>query len=180
MTACIALLRGINVGGRNQVAMSDLRDLLAGLGFVAPRSLLQNGNLVFRSDREPGVELEHLLEEATAERLDLRTDFFIRTADEWAGVIAHNPFRAQAERDPNHLVVMFLKHAPSQTAVAALRAAVTGPELVRADGRQAYITYPAGIGRSRLTTTLIEAKLGARGTVRNWNTVLKLAALARA
>ena len=82
MTACIALLRGINVGGRNQVAMSDLRDLLAGLGFVAPRSLLQTGNLVFRSDREPGVELEHLLEEAAAERLDLRTDFFIRTADE--------------------------------------------------------------------------------------------------
>ena len=74
--------------------------------------------------------------------------------------------------------MFFLKDAPDAKDVAALQAAITGPEIVRARGRQAYIVYPAGIGRSRLTITLIERKLGTRATGRNWNTVLKLGALA--
>ncbi len=73
---------------------------------------------------------------------------------------------------------MFLKQAPAAGSVQALQAAITGPEVVRARGRQAYITYPAGIGRSRVTNALIESKLATRGTGRNWNTVLKLLALA--
>jgi uncharacterized protein (DUF1697 family) len=178
--AYIALLRGVNVGGHAKVAMSDLRDLLAGLGFGDVRSLLQSGNLVFRSDGQAASDLEHLLETEAARRLDLHTDFLVRTADEWVDVVARNPFPAEAERDPSHLLVMFLKQAPAETAVEALREAVTGPEVIRAEGRHAYITYPAGIGRSRLTNTLIESKLGTRGTGRNWNTVLKLAALVRA
>jgi uncharacterized protein (DUF1697 family) len=75
---------------------------------------------------------------------------------------------------------MFLKAAPDVKNVKALQAAITGPEIVRAEGKQAYIVYPSGIGRSRLASTLIEKKLGARGTGRNWNTILKLAALAKA
>ena len=74
---------------------------------------------------------------------------------------------------------MFLKAAPDAKDVKVLQAAITGPEVVRADGKHAYITYPNGIGRSRLTNTLIEKKLGTRGTARNWNTVRKLAELAR-
>ena len=67
----------------------------------------------------------------------------------------------------------------AEAAVAALRAAAVGPELIKVAGREAYITYPAGIGGSKLTAAVIERKLGTRGTARNWNTVLKLAALAR-
>src|SRR5207302_357737 len=125
-------------------------------------------------------DLEHLLEQETAKRLGLRPDFMVRTADEWAAVVAGNPFPEMAERDPGHLLVMFLKQAPAAAAVEALQAAITGPEVIRADGRHAYIPYPDGIGPSRLTSNLIESKLGTRGTGRNWNTVLKLAALARA
>jgi uncharacterized protein (DUF1697 family) len=180
MTIHIALLRAINVGGHKKVAMSDLRDLLTRLGFVDTRSLLQSGNLVFRSDGRTGANVERLLEAEAAKRLDLRTDFFVRTAEEWKAVIARNPFRDEAERDPGHLVVMFLKAAPDVKNVKALQAAITGPEIVRAEGKQAYIVYPSGIGRSRLTSTLIEKKLGTRGTGRNWNTILKLAALAKA
>jgi uncharacterized protein (DUF1697 family) len=101
----------------------------------------------------------------------------VRTAKEWKTIVARNPFLEQAARDPSHLVVMFFKDAPKASDVAALRAVITGPEIVHADGRQAYITYPDGIGDSRLTNTLIERKLGVRGTARNWNTVLKLEAL---
>jgi len=179
MTVYVALLRAINVGGNSKVAMTDLRDLLTDLRLVDARSLLQSGNLVFGSDKQ-AADLEQLLEAEAARRLDLRTDFFVRSADEWADVVARNPFPDEAERDPSHLLVMCLKDAPDETAVQALRAAVAGPEAIRSDGRQAYITYPTGIGRSRLTHALIESKLATRGTGRNWNTVLKLADLVRA
>jgi uncharacterized protein (DUF1697 family) len=179
MTVHIALLRGVNVGGHAAVAMPDLRDLLTALGFADARSLLQSGNLVFRGDKRTTAALERVLEAEAAKCLDLQTDVMVRTAAEWDRVIAHNPFPAEAERDPGHLVVMLLKQEPGRKDVEALRSAITGPEIVRADGRQLYIVYPAGIGRSRLTNALIEKKLGTRGTGRNWNTVLKLGALAK-
>lgn len=178
MTTHIALLRGINVGGNKKVAMADLRDLLTELGFADPRSLLQSGNLVFRSDALEGAGLERLLDAETEKRLGLKTEFFVRTAKEWKGVVASNPFPDEAESDPSHLVVMFLKDAPDAESVGALQAAITGREIVRAVGRQAYIVYPDGIGDSRLTNAVIEKKLGTRGTGRNWNTVMKLDALA--
>ena len=177
MTIHIALLRAVNVGGRRPIIMEELRDLLTELGFVGVRSLLQTGNLVFRSNALKGSDLERLLEEAT-KRLDLHTDFFVRTAEEWKAIVSNNPFRDEAKRDAAHLVVMFLKQAPNAKDVEALRAAITGPEIVRVDGRQAYIMYSAGIGRSSLTNTLVEKKFRTRGTARNWNTILKVAALA--
>ena len=160
--------------------MSDLRGMLAGLGFHDVRSLLQSGNLVFRGNARTGADLERLLEVQAEKRLDLRTTFIVRNAKEWGAVIARNPFRDEAESDPGHLVVMFLKDAPHINALKALQAATKGPELIRADGRQLYIVYPAGIARSRLTNKLMEDKLGTRGSSRNWNTVLKLGVLAQA
>jgi uncharacterized protein (DUF1697 family) len=158
--------------------MSDLIALLDALGFAGSRAVLQSGNLVFQCDRLAGAELERLLEMEAANRLNLRTDFIVRTGEEWEAVIARNPFSAEAKRDPGHLVVMFMKDAPSATDAAALQSAITGTEITHADGRQLYIVYPNGIGRSRLTGALIEKKLGTRGTARNWNTILKLAAFA--
>jgi uncharacterized protein (DUF1697 family) len=170
----IAFLRAVNVGGRQTIIMAELRDLLTELGFIGARSLLQTGNLIFRSGARTGAELEGFLEEEAAKRLNLHTDIFVRTTEEWERIVANNPFRDEAERDPAHLVIMFLKRAPGAREVQALQSAVTGPEIINVDGRQAYIVYPAGIGRSRLTNTLVEKKFGTRGTARNWNTVLKL------
>jgi len=179
MTIHIALLRAINVGGRNLVGMSGLRDLMAALRFAGVRTLLQSGNLVFQGDRRAGAELERLLEVETEKRLGVAVVYFVRTATEWETIIARNPFPAEAERDPGHLLVLFLKKAPEAEEVRALEAAIRGPEIVRAEGKQLYIVYPAGIGRSKLTNTLIERKLGSRSTGRNWNTILKLAELAQ-
>ena len=179
MSIHIALLRGINVGGHKKVAMTDLRALLADLGFGEPRTLLQSGNVVFRSDgQKTAAALETLLETEAGQRLGLSSDFHVRPAEEWPGIIAANPFHDEAARDPGHLVVVFLKTAPSEAAVEKLRAASQGPERIQAHGRHLYVTYPAGIGDSRLTAGLMDAKLGTRGTARNWNTVLKLGALA--
>ena len=180
MTTYVALLRGINVGGHEPVTMADLRDVLARLGFVDARSLLQSGNLVFRGPARTRAHVERLLEAEAVTRLGLHADVFVRTAGEWKAIVAHNPFRKEAERDPGHLLVLCLKAAPGVANLRALQSAITGPEIVRAKGTELYVVYPDGIGRSRLTSALIEKTLGTRGTGRNWNSVLKLAALAGA
>jgi uncharacterized protein (DUF1697 family) len=172
-----ALLRAINVGGRNLVGMSDLREMLTALGFGGVQSLLQSGNLVFDAPKQTGDPLERLLEVETTKRFGVTVDYMVRRADEWKKLVARNPFPAEAESDPGHLVVMFLKTAPRTTDVKALQAAIKGREVVRADGKHLYAVYPDGIGQSKLTNALIEKTLRTRGTGRNWNTVLKLAAI---
>ena len=174
----IALLRGINVGTAKQVAMSDLKTLFTKLGLEDVQSLLRTGNLVFRGGARSGAQLEKLLETETKTRLGLETDYFVRTAEEWKATIAQNPFPKEAKDDPALLLVMFLKDAPDAKAVKALQAAIVGREVVRVHGREAYIVFPDGVGRSRLTTALIDKKLGTRGTGRNWNTVLRIGTLA--
>jgi uncharacterized protein (DUF1697 family) len=158
--------------------MSHLRDFVIELGFSEARTLLQSGNLVFRGDGRTGAALEQLLETEAAERLGLQADFLVCSVDEWKDVVTRNPFPKEAERDPSHLVVMFLKSAANPKNVSAVQEAIAGRETIRADGKQLYIVYPDGIGRSRVSNVFLEGKLGIRGTARNWNTVLKLAALA--
>jgi uncharacterized protein (DUF1697 family) len=173
----IALVRGINVGGHAAVAMADLRELIGALGYRDVRTLLQSGNAVFSGGKRAGAALETQLEKEMVTRHGLSAAFLVRSPAEWADVVARNPFPNEAREDPGHLLVMFLKAAPAASAVAALQAGVRGPEVIRAGVRHLYISYPDGVGRSKLTGTSIERKLGI-GTARNWNTVLKLAALA--
>jgi uncharacterized protein (DUF1697 family) len=178
MTAVhVALLRAVNVGGRTSLAMADLRKLAEGLGFTNVRTLLQSGNLVFEAAAKKAPALENALEAALKSQ-GMETDFMVRRTDELEAVIAANPFPKEAKADPGHLVVMFLKDAPGAKVVEALQAAVKGREVIRHKGRELYIVYPDGIGRSKLTNKFIESRLDTRGTGRNWNTVMKLAALA--
>ncbi len=173
----LALFRAVNLPGHNKVPMAALRELAVGLGLEEPRTLLQTGNLVFRSPPRPAPELEALLEEGARDELGLDTDIFVRSASGWNALLAANPFPEAAAADPAHLVVLALKDEVAQERVDALREAIRGREVVQAVGRHAWAVYPDGIGRSRLTTALIERKLGTAVTGRNWNTALKLAAL---
>jgi uncharacterized protein (DUF1697 family) len=177
MALHVALLRGVNVGGHQLVAMADLRTLLAKLGVGCVRSLLQSGNLVFEGGGRTTAQWESLMEKEVNKKLGLTTTCFVRTEREWKSVLADNPFPAAASQDPSHLVVLFLKQAPSAPSVQALRAAIGGGEKAQAAGRQLYLHYADGIGRSRLTPGIIDAKLGQRGTGRNWNTVRRLGAM---
>lgn len=158
--------------------MTDLRNFLTQLGLEEARSLLQSGNLVFSSRVRTGAELERFLETEAMERLSLDVDFFVRTPAEWKSLIRQNPFRKEAERDPGRLIALFLKSEPEPREIAALEADIKGPESVRARDRHAYIYYPNGMGRSKLTHGLLEKHLG-RATGRNWNTVLKLGIIAK-
>jgi uncharacterized protein (DUF1697 family) len=176
----IALLRAINLGPYNTIAMADLKALLAALGFSDAQTLLQSGNVVFSGGSKTTIALERMLERAAAGTLGLRTEFFVRTAQEWQAIVDANPFPQEATNDPGHLVALVVKDALTPSAVTALQQAIVGREVVRATGRCAYIVYPDGIGRSKLTSAVIEKTLGTRGTARNWNTVLKLGALVSA
>jgi uncharacterized protein (DUF1697 family) len=167
----------VNVGGRNPIGMSDLCAFAAQVGLGDPRTLLQSGNLVFRAAAQSAADLERVLEVEAAARLGLRTEFFVRSAAEWRDIVARNPFPRQAKNDPGHLLVMAFKKAPKAADVEALRATIVGREVIEARGAHAYLVYPDGVGRSRLTNALIERTLGTSGTGRNWNTVVKLAAL---
>jgi uncharacterized protein (DUF1697 family) len=158
--------------------MTDLRNFLTQLGLEDARSLLQSGNLVFTSKVRTGAELERFLETEAMDRLSLEVDVFVRTPTEWKALIRQNPFRKEAEREPGYLIATFLKREAEAEDVAALQAAIKGPETVKAKGKHAYIFFPNGQGRSKLTNALIEKHLG-RATGRNWNTVLKLGIIAK-
>jgi uncharacterized protein (DUF1697 family) len=179
MAVFLALLRAVNVSN-TQLRMADLREVLVGLGLTNVRSLLQSGNLVFSAAATGGTEIERWLEATLEKELGVRTDLFVRSPKEWGSIIDDNPFPDEAVRDPAHLVVVFLKDRPSVRALQSLQDALQGPERIHPAGREVYIVYPNGIGRSKLTGGLIERKLGTRGTARNWNTIQKMFALAAA
>ena len=173
MTRWAALLRGVNVGGNKGVPMSELKAVAAGLGLGNPRTLLQSGNLVFSAGGRNGAELERRLEAAIAERIGVKTEVCVRTQAQWTRLVRANPFPEAALQDPSHLLLIAFKSPPPPDAPATLAAVYDGPEQVRVAEGHAYIVYPDGIGRSKLTPALLGRHLG-RGTARNWSTVLKL------
>lgn len=176
MTTFVALLRGINVGGNKMIPMADLRETLTGMGFADVKTLLQSGNVVLRAPARAPGKLEALLEKGIGTRFGFTPDLHVRTADEWRTIVEANPFPREGQRDPGHLLVTFFRMPLNPADVRKLQTAITGPERVRSDGRQLYMTFPDGIGTSK-AALLVDKMLGARGTARNWNTVTKLAAL---
>ncbi|GIL40974.1 DUF1697 domain-containing protein [Roseiterribacter gracilis] len=178
MTIRIALYRAVNLGAKTKLQMAPLRAMAGELGLGNPRTLIASGNLVFDGGAKKESALEKLLEKETEAQFGLKTDIFVRTVPDWDAIIAANPFPQQADDDPSHLLAMVLRDVPASD--AELQAAMKGgTERAKIVGRCAYLYYPDGVGESRITTALIERKLGTRGTARNWNTVRKLQVLAQ-
>ncbi|HZT78141.1 MAG TPA: DUF1697 domain-containing protein [Vicinamibacterales bacterium] len=178
MTRYVALLRAVNLAGRNSVAMADLRAWIADLGFADPRTLLNSGNAVFEARDQPAARIEAKLEAEARKRFKFDIVFVVRAADEMTTIVDRNPFPKEAASDPGRLLVVFTKGAIAPAKVKALQAAIVGREVVRANGAHLYAVYPDGQGRSKLTAAVIERALGVAGTGRNWNTVLKLKEMA--
>jgi uncharacterized protein (DUF1697 family) len=178
MTKRIALLRGINVGGRNTVPMAALREMCAGLGWRDVATFIQCGNVVFEAEATDAA-LEAALEEALAERFDLQTAVIVRSAAEWLKTIAANPFAAEAEADPSRVLVGISKALPAKAAAEALQAKAAAGERVERTGGALWFHYPNGAGRSKITPAMIDRAAGSPVTARNWRTMLGLAELAR-
>jgi len=181
MPGYLALLRGINVGGHNKVAMSDLRDLANALGLTDVATYIQSGNLVFSSAETDVTSLADALEQEIAARLGVRPAVIVVSAAELAQVIADNPFGDEA--NPKHLHAVIRrdevdKHGIQEVAEAVRRAREGGS---RDDavvvGRTLFLRTPDGLGHSELAAQLARSSVQAAGTARNWATVTKLMAM---
>ena len=178
MPVYISLLRAINVGGRNKIKMDDLRGTCQSAGLTQPRTHLQSGNVVFASEETDALQLSQRIEDAIEQSHGFRPEVIIRTAAEFKDVLQRDPFPKARREDPSHLLVMFLSTAPRDEAVDGLLQRRQGPEKMIASGRELFLYYPNGIGRSKLTNALVESQLKRTGTARNWNTVTKLLEIA--
>jgi uncharacterized protein (DUF1697 family) len=183
----VALLRGINVVGRNRVSMSDLRGVVAGLGHTEVATYIQSGNVVFAAAdrRAAATAIADALEAALAARLAVSAAVVALTRAELAAAAAQNPF--EPVEDPRTLHAVFLHEAPSTGGVEAVAAALQRARAkgsrddVRVVGRTAYLLTPDGFARSVLRAELDRG--GAlrtpvrTGTARNWATVTALRSL---
>ena len=171
----IVLLRGVNLGARNRVAMARLREALEAAGYEDVKTLLQSGNVVMGGPKATPAKIEGLLRETFG--LDIAV--VVRTRAELAAVVDGNPLADVAD-NPKRLQVSFLSGKPSAAVVRALEEAEIAPEVVAVRGREIYAWHADGIQRSPLAKLLGDDKLGVTATARNWNTVTKLLALADA
>lgn len=170
-----ALLKGINIGG-NKIPMSELKALVEGLGHADVKALLASGNVVFTADESDGAALERALE-AALERYGLKTDVVVRSGRDLERVIAANPFPDAAKDHPNHLLVSFHRNPVPDGLIGKLPYIYDGPERLKAIGRELYIDFPVDVGHSKLLPAMAKLKFPKVATMRNWNTVGKLAAL---
>jgi uncharacterized protein (DUF1697 family) len=175
MARQIALLRGINLGSRNRVSMPDLRTALGEAGFEDVATLVQSGNIVLTSSKNPKT-LEREITELVLGAFGVESATVVRSRDELEGVIERNPI-ADGPSAPKLFQVTFCSGEPDAGAVAKLAGQDFGDEQVVVIGREAYAWHPGGIQKSKLARELGKA-LGGAGTARNWNTVTKLLELA--
>ena len=177
MDAVICLLRAVNVGGHNSIKMDVLRDICGALGCQSPLTLLQSGNVVFKTPKRDLSRVATQIEDEIERRLEFRPDVILRTSSELRDVIRRNPFAKRRGLNPSKLVVTFLRDDPGTKMRNAILSLKPDSEEVRMDGKELYIYFPDGAGRSKLTP-LLARTLQNSGTARNWNTVTKLLQLA--
>ena len=177
MMTYVALLRGINVGGRTRVGMDELRRSFLALGHADVTSYLQSGNVVFRSPVEEASRLAGDIERRIARDLGVTVTVLVRTKDDLAHVVANNPFLCR-ETDLAKLHVTFLADAPDHERAARLDTPIGEPDELSLVGREVYLHCPNGYGRTRLNNAYLERRLGVAATTRNWNTITRLCDLA--
>ncbi len=172
----IVLLRGINIGPRNRIAMPRLREVLRDAGFADVATYVQSGNVLLTSDA-PSARLAAECRRLITEAFGLEIDVVVRTRDELAEVVARNPL-ADVAVDPKRYQVSFLSEEPHPDVVQKLAAFAAEDERLVAIGRELYAWHPGGAARSRLWARLAGPALGVKATARNWTTVTRLLALA--
>jgi uncharacterized protein (DUF1697 family) len=178
MTVGIAMLRGVNVGGHNRIKMQELRALCETLRLRDAQTYVHSGNVVFRTDERDWAALTKKLENGIARKFGFRPSVVLRTVAQMRGVVARNPFAKRSGIEPSKLLVTFLAGQPSAEARETLRAMKTEPEEMWIDAREAYIYFPNGMARPKLSWPAIERVLKVIGTGRNWNSVTKLLEMA--
>jgi uncharacterized protein (DUF1697 family) len=178
MTVIVSMLRGINVGGHNCIKMESLRTMYESLGLRDAQTYVQSGNVVFRTAARDLVGLAKRIENKIEQTYGFRPTVINRSSSELREAIGRNPFAGRDGIHPSKLLVTFLVTDPTPEARKEILSIQPDPEELRIAGREVYVYYPNGIGRSKLSAALIERTLMTPGTGRNWNTVTKLLEMA--
>jgi uncharacterized protein (DUF1697 family) len=174
MAVIISMLRGVNVGGHNKIKMEALRALYESLKLRDAQTYVQSGNVIFRTQERDITQLTKLVENGIKRKFGFRPDVILRSAAEMRDVIARNPFAKRRGIEPSKLLVTFLATDPGAEACEKVLQIKCHPEELRIEGRELYIYFPNGIGRSKLSFAALEKTLKTPGTGRNWNSVTKM------
>ncbi len=175
----VALLRGINVGGKHRLPMRDLAAIIGDLGATEIETYIQSGNAVFAASRKVATDIASATTARIAERFGFDAPVVVVSVDDLAAIVRDNPFVAEGA-DATTLHVAFLADAPTPSAVATLDAARSPPDTFVVRGAAIYLCLPNGVARTKLTNDWFDRKLATRSTIRNWRTVLELARRLRA
>lgn len=178
MPAIIGLLRAVNLGSHNKISMESLRTLCTSLKLRSPKTYVQSGNVVFSASNTDLDQIAKRLVNGIARTCGFRTDVILRTTSDMRSVVARNPFARRGGIHPGKLIVLFLANDPAPEAHKLIQNIKADPEELRLDGRELYIYFPNGMGRSRVSTPALERAIKTTGTGRNWNTVTKLLEMA--
>jgi uncharacterized protein (DUF1697 family) len=178
MPVLISMLRGVNVGGHNKIKMDDLRTLYRSLKLEDPRTYVQSGNVIFRTKEKNCPALAKKIQDAIEGKFGFRPEVIVRTTEELRSAIAASPFASRRNLEPGKILVTFLAGTPSPYAHATLLSLKAHPEELHLSGRELYIYFPDGAGKSKLPWSKVEKLVQATGTARNWNSVTKMLAMA--
>jgi len=178
MTVVISMLRAVNVGGHNKIKMDALRALYETLKLRDAQTYVQSGNVIFRSEERDISRLTKRIEDGMQRKFGFRPDVILRTAAEMREVVARNPFAKRRGIEPGKLLVTFLASDPGEEAREKVRQMKCDPEELRIEGRELYIYFPKGQGRSKLSGAALEKALKTPATGRNWNSVTKMLEMA--
>jgi uncharacterized protein (DUF1697 family) len=176
----LALLRGINVGGKNLLPMPSLAAIFTAIGCAAVQTYIQSGNILFTATPACALRVAELVPQAVSERFGFRPVILLRTAVEIAQVAASNPFLPTADSPSDPLHVAFLADAPTLAQIQSLDPHRSPGDSFQVRGREIYLHLPQGVGKSKLTNAYFDSKLATTSTLRNWRTVLKLCAMTQA
>ena len=174
MTQYISMLRGINVGGHKKIKMAELRRLYESLGFTHVKTYIQSGNVIFSCTDSDRSELVNKIETHIQQTLGFSVPVILRTKSEFEHVIENNPFNEPAKEDSTKLAVIFLSATPSSSSVKLIDKLEDESGKWRISGKEIYLFYPFGYGKTKMTNNFFEKHLNLTATARNWRTVNKL------
>jgi len=174
----VALLRGVNVGGKHRLPMKDLASILEKAGCRDVRTYIQSGNAAFAAGASLVRRIPDLVSRAIIDRFGFESPVVLRSLEEMEAIARGNPF-LRAGADERMLHVSFMKDRPAALRAASLDPLRSPPDEFVVSGREIYLRLPNGGARSRLTSAYLDSRLGTTTTVRNWRTVLALLDLAR-
>ena len=178
MPVLISMLRGVNLGPHNRIKMDELRAVYSALKFEAPRTYVQSGNVIFKTKEKNSAQLAKKIQTAIQKAFGCCPEVILRTTEEMREAIAASPFADRPKLEPGKILVTFLAADPPREAQATLSKFIDYPEELHLKGRELYIYFPNGAGRSKLPWSSVEKLLKVTGTARNWNSVTNMLKMA--